>query len=235
MVDPGPDPSQPVAYVSVYVFAGPGGLTLIDTGYCEEGWTALTTGLTAIGGDITDVRGVLVTHMHFDHIGLAKRVREASGAWIALHEADRDVLVRPRFRNADARVIVEAAWLRALGASAEEAAATVAVDDFDAFSAIALPDRLLADGEIADAPGWTLRAVHTPGHLCFAEERTGLLFPVNMCCPASTPTSRPTTTTTSIPSVTSCNRSRRCGRSSRPRCFPPMSGASGAWPSASIS
>ncbi|SDA31259.1 MBL fold metallo-hydrolase [Sphingomonas sp. NFR15] len=42
------------------------------------------------------------------------------------------------------------------------------------------PDRILADGEAVAGQGWTLRAVHTPGHtsnhLCFALEETGALF-----------------------------------------------------------
>ncbi len=42
------------------------------------------------------------------------------------------------------------------------------------------PDRVLADGEAVTGPGWTLRAVATPGHtsnhLCFALEEEGALF-----------------------------------------------------------
>ncbi|MXO84542.1 MBL fold metallo-hydrolase [Altererythrobacter aurantiacus] len=42
------------------------------------------------------------------------------------------------------------------------------------------PDRVLEDGEAMQGTGWTLRAVHTPGHtsnhLCFALEESGALF-----------------------------------------------------------
>ncbi|TPE59245.1 MBL fold metallo-hydrolase [Sandaracinobacter neustonicus] len=42
------------------------------------------------------------------------------------------------------------------------------------------PDQVLADGESVSGPGWTLTAVHTPGHtsnhLCFALEEEGALF-----------------------------------------------------------
>ena len=48
------------------------------------------------------------------------------------------------------------------------------------FDASYAPDRVLADGEAVAGPGWTLRAVHTPGHtsnhLCFALEEEGALF-----------------------------------------------------------
>ena len=42
------------------------------------------------------------------------------------------------------------------------------------------PDRVLADGESIESPGWRLTAVATPGHtsnhLCFALDGTGILF-----------------------------------------------------------
>lgn len=42
------------------------------------------------------------------------------------------------------------------------------------------PDRVMEDGEAMTRPGWTLRAVHTPGHtsnhLCFSLEESGALF-----------------------------------------------------------
>ena len=41
---------------------------------------------------LADVRGVMVTHIHPDHYGLAGRVREASGAWVGLHPDDAALL-----------------------------------------------------------------------------------------------------------------------------------------------
>ena len=50
----------------------------------------------------------------------------------------------------------------------------------ESFDTTYAPDRVLEDGEAMTGPGWTLRAVHTPGHtsnhLCFALEETGALF-----------------------------------------------------------
>ena len=50
----------------------------------------------------------------------------------------------------------------------------------ESFDTTYAPDRVLEDGEAMEGPGWTLRAVHTPGHtsnhLCFALEETGALF-----------------------------------------------------------
>ncbi|MBO0693436.1 MAG: MBL fold metallo-hydrolase, partial [Acidimicrobiaceae bacterium] len=189
---PVPIPDNPLRFTSAYVLAGPGGLTLIDTGWeSDSGWDALIGGLGAIGGSIADVRGVLVTHMHFDHIGLAGRVREGSGAWIALHAADRDVLAHPEFRVPERASGRRAAWLRYLGAPEEEIATVIRQSGFERMSRIALPDRLLDDGERADVPGWSLLAVHTPGHtpghLCFADEERRLFFAGDHILPRITP------------------------------------------------
>ena len=50
----------------------------------------------------------------------------------------------------------------------------------EAFDTTYAPDRVLEHGEAMTGTGWTLRAVHTPGHtsnhLCFALEESGALF-----------------------------------------------------------
>jgi glyoxylase-like metal-dependent hydrolase (beta-lactamase superfamily II) len=190
---PVPIPDNPLRYVSAYAFGAGDGLVLIDVGWgSEESWRSLLDGLRSIGAGPADVRGVLVTHMHFDHIGLAGRLREASGAWIALHPADQAVLARPDYRSADLAVAREAEFLCGLGASPAEAAAAVGPgEEWVKYTSIALPDRTLADGELADVPGWKLRAVHTPGHtpghLCFVDERSRRLFSGDHVLPRITP------------------------------------------------
>jgi glyoxylase-like metal-dependent hydrolase (beta-lactamase superfamily II) len=184
----------PLRYVSVYVFAlDGGGLGLLDTGWeSDEGWAALTGGLASIGGGVDDVRGVLITHLHFDHLGLAERVRQASGAWIAMHPADAAIVGSPTHRDAEAFVAAEVEFLVSLGADRDDAVADVGpAERMTAFTRMAVPDRLLEDGETAALPGWSLRAVHTPGHtpghLCFTEERTGLFFAGDHVLPRITP------------------------------------------------
>jgi glyoxylase-like metal-dependent hydrolase (beta-lactamase superfamily II) len=184
----------PLRYVSVYAFAlDGGGLGLIDAGWdSDEGWAALTNGLASIGGSVADVRGVLVTHLHFDHLGLVERVRQGSGAWVAMHPADATIVGSHSHRDAEAFAAAEVAFLVSLGADHDDAVADVGpVEELVPFTRMAVPDRLLEDGDVADLPGWSLRAVHTPGHtpghLCFAEERTGLLFSGDHVLPRITP------------------------------------------------
>ena len=194
---PVPIPSNPLRYVSSYAFAAGGGLVLLDTGWdADESWQALVAGLAAIGASPRDVRGVLVTHMHFDHSGLAARVRERSGAWIGMHRADQDILARPDYQDAELAVAEQVRWLGALGAPADQAregAGTPA--DFALFTSVARADRFVEDGDLIDIPGWSLRAVHTPGHtpghLCFLETRANLLFSGDHVLPRISPNISP--------------------------------------------
>src|SRR5580658_8344729 len=137
---PVPIPNNPLRYVNSYAFAADGGLVLLDTGWpADTAWEALTAGLEAIGAGLPDVRGVLVSHMHLDHAGLTGRLRDASGAWIAMHPADRAIIANPNLRDPARFAAREAAYLRTLGASAEEAAATAGTLASYAISSLALP------------------------------------------------------------------------------------------------
>jgi len=190
---PVPIPDNPLRYVSSYAFGTGAGLVLLDTGWdADESWQALVAGLESIGASPRDVLGVLVSHMHFDHVGLAGRVRDASGAWVAMHPADREVLAGGRFIDPQIAVAQETAFLRILGAPASEAAAAVGpAAGYARFSRLAVPDRELCDGDLADVPGWRLRAVHTPGHtpghLCFVDELSQRLFSGDHILPRITP------------------------------------------------
>jgi glyoxylase-like metal-dependent hydrolase (beta-lactamase superfamily II) len=141
---------------------------------------------------VADVRGVLVTHRHWDHLGLAERVRQASSAWVAMHPADASTVASWVHRGPAANVAAEVAFLVSLGADRGEAASDVgSPESFSEFHPLPIPDRFLEDGELADFPGWRMRAVHTPGHtpghLCFAEDRTGLFFSGDHVLPRISP------------------------------------------------
>ncbi|MEU6717602.1 MBL fold metallo-hydrolase [Nonomuraea sp. NPDC046802] len=180
---PVPIPINPLRYVLVYVLELPDGVVIVDAGWnTDEAYDALTAGLAVAGYAITDVKGVLVTHIHPDHYGLAGRVREASGAWIALHPADAR-LVRERYDEEaiDSLVGRERALLARCGVPAltldELAGASMMIRHMVSMAA---PDRLVEDGDELGLPGWDLRAVwtpgHSPGHLCFVSPSRRLLF-----------------------------------------------------------
>jgi glyoxylase-like metal-dependent hydrolase (beta-lactamase superfamily II) len=189
---PVPIPNNPLRYVNSYAFATGGRLVLLDTGWpVDTAWDALVAGLESIGASPADVQGVLVSHMHLDHSGLAGRLRDASGAWVAMHPADRALVANPNLRDPARAAARELALLRQLGATAEEAAEALGSPSYSVFTSMALPDRTLTDGDVADVPGWRLRAVHTPGHtpghLCFVDELSQRMFAGDHILPRITP------------------------------------------------
>src|SRR4029078_7135073 len=93
---------------------------LIDAGWnTDEAFAALSDGLVHAGVEMSTVQGVLVTHIHPDNYGLAGRVREASGAWVALHPADA-ALIHDRYEEPTDLLTRVAAMLRRVGAPEEE-------------------------------------------------------------------------------------------------------------------
>ena len=73
--------------VNVYLIEEAGAITIVDAGL--PGYFGdLQTELAAMGRSIEDVRAVLLTHAHTDHIGFAERIRRERGVPIRVHEAD---------------------------------------------------------------------------------------------------------------------------------------------------
>ncbi|WP_157250700.1 MBL fold metallo-hydrolase [Nonomuraea typhae] len=180
---PVPIPVNPLRYVLVYALELPGGVAIIDAGWnTDEAYQALAAGLAVAGYTIADVKGVLVTHIHPDHYGLAGRVREDSGAWIALHPADA-ALLHDRYDDGAIDLLVEKERRLLVrsgvpDATLEElAGASMMIRHM---VSMARPDRLVADGESLDLSGWDLRAIwtpgHSPGHLCFVSPSRRVLF-----------------------------------------------------------
>src|SRR5690606_12396077 len=107
--------------------------------------------LKAIDG--RPVSHILVSHTHVDHSPLAARLQAETGATIVAEGPHRSA--RP---------------LR-IGE----------VNPLDASGDMSFkPDIAIADGELVEGDGWTMRAVFTPGHaanhMAFALEGTGVLF-----------------------------------------------------------
>jgi glyoxylase-like metal-dependent hydrolase (beta-lactamase superfamily II) len=189
---PVPIPNSPLPYVLAYAFRVPDGVVVVDPGWdAPEALAALTGGLAVAGARLEDVRGVLATHIHPDHYGLAARIRELSGAWVGLHPADA-ALVPDRDQQVEELLARTAGWVAQTGAPpAEQAELRDASRQLRRFVVAGRPDRPLVDGDRPEVPGWRLRALHTPGHtpghLCFVEERAGLVLTGDHVLPTISP------------------------------------------------
>ncbi|WP_137725692.1 MBL fold metallo-hydrolase [Prescottella subtropica] len=173
---------NPLGSTLVYAMESPGGVVLVDAGWDgDEGWDALTAGLASVGHAITDVEGVVVTHFHPDHTGLCGRVREASGAWIAMHEADHDMFEKMSSSRGPEWMDYQLENLTRAGAPLADREAFTQASGADApVGPESAPDRVLVDDELIALTGRDLRAVytpgHTPGHVCFYLEDANVMF-----------------------------------------------------------
>jgi len=122
---------------------GDGDLTLIDTGMPNNG-DAILKCIKGMGREPHDVKTIIITHSHIDHIGSLSAMKEATGAKVAVHRSEAGILSgkeqMPMPKGAMAMVVkMMGAVMRAPPVQ---------------------PDVLLDDGsEVAG-----LLVIHTPGH-----------------------------------------------------------------------
>jgi glyoxylase-like metal-dependent hydrolase (beta-lactamase superfamily II) len=190
---PVPLPNSPLRYVLVYLLELESGAAVIDTGWStEEAWAALVAGMAVAGYTPADVQAILVTHIHPDHYGLAGRLREASGAWVALHPADAALIGARYGEGMDTLVESMDALMVDAGVPAElRPELTGASLGIRELVAVTEPDVLLEDRAPVALPGWDLVTLHTPGHspghVCFHDRGGRLLFSGDHVLPRISP------------------------------------------------
>lgn len=76
----------------------PDGYLMIDTSYPEK-YRKLKEELKKIGVNLSQIKHVLLTHSHIDHVGFAARLREQTHANIIVHENALPYLSRGQRKN----------------------------------------------------------------------------------------------------------------------------------------
>ena len=131
---------------NAFLVDGDDGLTLVDVGWGGSP-KVLLDAVAGLGRKPSDIRRVVLTHAHPDHVKGAAELRRHTGARVLIHEADR-------------------AWLQAgrVPAEGRSGAAGRLIDrlPFTHWEPLE-PDATVADGEIVAGSGG-LRVIHTPGH-----------------------------------------------------------------------
>lgn len=188
---PVPFPGNPMRYTLSYVLLDGDECIVVDPGFeSEEGLQHLRTGLERLGVGLGGVTGIISTHFHTDHLGLARRVAEASGAWIAMGEAERRYI--SDFTDADAEEALDRERMRSWGVPQERAPeAAMTAQEYLSMRALAEPDRRLSDGERITLAGHSLAVVstpgHTPGHICLWADDDELILAGDHVLPRISP------------------------------------------------
>lgn len=154
-----------------------GQLHVIDPGWdSDENWDTLLGALAAIGGVVSDIRSITATHLHTDHLGMADRMRAATGAPFLMHSVERAALASEQqwhWPTASAEAVLDG-WGVPEGRRHE-----LLFPDRLPLAAPAA-DRELVDGQLLEVPGFEIRVMstpgHTPGHICLRDDTNGLLY-----------------------------------------------------------
>jgi glyoxylase-like metal-dependent hydrolase (beta-lactamase superfamily II) len=73
--------------VNSYLLEESGEITIVDAGVPGY-WNDLPDELAAMGRTFADVRALVLTHAHIDHVGFAERLRREKGVPVSVHELD---------------------------------------------------------------------------------------------------------------------------------------------------
>jgi len=73
--------------VNSYLLVDGTAITIVDAGLPGQ-WNDLLAELSAMGRSLDDVRALVLTHGHSDHIGFAERARTERGIPVSVHELD---------------------------------------------------------------------------------------------------------------------------------------------------
>ena len=134
---------------------------IVDTGIASSPTEGMTPALAALGRRIEDVRWILLTHGHIDHVGGAHALWELTGrrAEVVIHEADAPML-RSRRAHVEEYLAGRGRYLHDPEGEEKQAAAARAV-----ISGEMEPTRTITGGETLSLGGEVTISVHAiPGH-----------------------------------------------------------------------
>lgn len=182
-----PLPEDGLKAVNVYLLEQPDGLTLVDGGWAlTESLDVLEAALRHLGYALSELREVLVTHIHRDHYSQAVWLRDRYGVRVGLGADERPGLEELLTIRTNVPV-ASIARLRTGGA--DDLIAELEAEDWPAYdpSAWGLPDVWLRDGDRMGRLDALATPGHTRGHLVFRDPHRSLLFSGDHVLPHITP------------------------------------------------
>ena len=164
--------------VNFYLVEEPDGLVLVDSGLPSH-WDALRERLASSGAALGDIKAILLTHAHPDHLGLAARVRREAGAAVWIHSAEAATLGAANPARAGTSTARSTARYRlrrpaamglVLHLARSGAFRASPVGDPELFETPAILARVPGAPEAVPIPG------HTPGSAAYVFRQHGVIF-----------------------------------------------------------
>ena len=153
-------------HVNCYLLRDGDGWTIVDTGLnrpeIHAGWQAA---FAALGIIPTQVRRIVVTHMHPDHIGLAGRLQQETGAAVFMSPREWEVATIAWVENRE-RGEHLAGYLRHAGAPADVGAIVEGQQQKLRQQTLPTPVdvQMLRAGDEITMAGRRFEVIHAPGH-----------------------------------------------------------------------
>lgn len=145
------------ANVNCWLIEGDDGLTLVDAGLPGL-WRPLGEAIRALGHRPEDIRALVLTHAHFDHVGVAKRLVERLALPVHAHAEEATLARHPyRYAHENPRALYPIRHPRAFPVLASMLWAGAARVRG------VTPTVRIRPGEALDVPGRPI-ALFTPGH-----------------------------------------------------------------------
>ena len=185
----------PLRTVNMYALTGKDGWTLVDAGMgTPDARTALTAALQRAELSIENLRTIVLTHHHPDHVGLSGELQEQSGARVYMHPIDEASVqiiwsgtMPDRFGRVSHFLTQHGLPPTELWFSQVEPKVMhniIRVPPHEAFT-------LVEDGKYIELAGERYRVIWTPGHsdghICLFRERDGAFLAADHVLPRITP------------------------------------------------
>ena len=167
--------------VNVYIIEGTNGNLMIDTGWnTPECFNTLAQEMKNSGFAMKDITDIVITHFHPDHMGLAGKVAELSGARISLSETEGK-LIDSYYSHPESLISQMVLFFMANGVPEwelkmlAEASYNIRkfVTPFKASTLLKPGDRVAMEPfefQVIATPG------HSPGHICLYEPNKKYFF-----------------------------------------------------------
>jgi glyoxylase-like metal-dependent hydrolase (beta-lactamase superfamily II) len=154
----------PPGSVNMYLFRAEDGYLSIDTGWdSAPSVQSLQEQLSEIGACISDIKQVIITHCHIDHLGMVPRFKNTNNPKLYIHEKELE-LIKVRFSGGDNFLPLTDSFLKTHGfPESELLPPEIQLPVAEGLSLIE-PDVLLKGGEIIPAGQYNLKVINTPGH-----------------------------------------------------------------------